>query len=241
MPGYSTLNEMASGIRTEVNGDFFAAIVSRMDEVEQARLLGLLRVPAGGRSRFDELKRPAKASTVSHLREHLAHLDRLEALGATATWLQGVPPGKVEHFAGQAKVLDAAEMSKVGVVKRCVLLASLLHMAKVRPRDELVTMLCKRTGSITKAKEDLEKIRERHRAESERLIAVLGEVLRAAKDAVGFDGESVTIPTRARRQNAVHAECAKAVLERLEKAGGLAKLRRTTSWSPPTTATTTRR
>jgi TnpA family transposase len=98
-------------------------------------------------------------------------------------------------------------------------------MAKVRARDELVTMLCKRMGSITKkAKEDLEKIRERHRAESERLIAVLGEVLEAAKGAVGFDGESVTIPTSARRQNAVHAECGKAVLERLEKAGGLAKL-----------------
>ncbi|MFP8887900.1 Tn3 family transposase [Streptomyces mangrovi] len=225
LPGYSTLDEMALAIRTEVNEDFFAAIVSRMDEVEQARLLGLLRVPAGGRSRFDELKRPAKAPTVSHLREHLAHLDRLEALGATATWLQGVPPGKVEHFAGQAKVLDAAEMSKVGVVKRCALLASLLHMAKVRARDELVTMLCKHMGSITKkAKEDLKKIRERHRAESERLIAVLGEVLEAAKDAVGFDGESVTIPTSARKQNAVHAECGKAVLERLETAGGLAKL-----------------
>jgi hypothetical protein len=89
LPGYSTLDEMASAIRTEVNEDFFAAIVSRMDEVEQARLLGLLRVPAGGRSRFDELKRPAKAPTVSHLREHLAHLDRLEVLGATVTWLEG--------------------------------------------------------------------------------------------------------------------------------------------------------
>ncbi|MFG2832356.1 DUF4158 domain-containing protein [Streptomyces sp. NPDC048434] len=146
LPGYSTLDEMASAIRTEANEDFFAAIVSRMDEVDRARLLGLLRVPAGGRSRFDELKRPAKAPTVSHLREHLAHLDRLEAMGATATWLQGVPPGKVEHFAGQAKVLDAAEMSKVGMVQRCALLASLLHMAKVRARDELVTMLCKRMG-----------------------------------------------------------------------------------------------
>ncbi|MEU6009556.1 DUF4158 domain-containing protein [Streptomyces sp. NPDC047453] len=157
LPCYSTLDEMVSAIRTEVNEDFVAAIVSRMDEVEQARLLGLLRVPAGGRSRFDELKRPAKAPTVSHLREHLAHLDRLEALGTTVTWLQGVPPGKVERSAGQTKVLDAAEMSKVGVVKRCALLAS--------ARDQLVTMLCKRMGSITKkTKEDLKKIRERHRA-----------------------------------------------------------------------------
>lgn len=167
LPGYTTLDEMASAIRTEVNEDFFARIVSRMDEVERARLLGLLRVPAGARSRFDELKRPAKSPTISHLREHLKFLDGLELLGRTVTWLEGVPPGKVGHFAGQAQVLDAAEMSKVGAVKRLALLASLLHSAKVRARDDLVTMLCKRMGAITKkAKEDLEKIRERHRAES---------------------------------------------------------------------------
>ncbi|MEU8627628.1 hypothetical protein [Streptomyces sp. NPDC048669] len=80
------------------------------DEVEQARLLGLLWVPEGGRSRFDELKRPAKAPTVSHLREHLAHLDRLEALGATTTWLQGVPPGKVEHSAQRRRPREVRSM-----------------------------------------------------------------------------------------------------------------------------------
>lgn len=146
LPGYTTLDEMAAAIRTKVNEDFFARVVSCMDEVEQVRLLALLRVVAGSRSKFDELKRPAKAPTVSHLREHLTYLDSLELLGPTVKWLDGVPPGKVEHFAGQAKVMDAAEMSKVGVVKRLALLASLLHMAKVRARDELVTMLCKRMG-----------------------------------------------------------------------------------------------
>jgi hypothetical protein len=48
------------------------------------------------------------------LREHLKYLDGLELLGRTGTWLEGVPPGKVTHFAGQAQVLNAAEMSKVG-------------------------------------------------------------------------------------------------------------------------------
>lgn len=51
-------------------------------------------------------------------------------LGPTAKWLQGVPPGKVEHFAGQARLLDAAELGKVGVVKRTALLACLLHMRR---------------------------------------------------------------------------------------------------------------
>jgi TnpA family transposase len=226
LPGYTTLDEMASAIRTEVNSKFFEMIASRIDEVDTTRVLGLLRVVAGSRSRFDELKRPAKAPSVSHLREHLEYLDKLELLGPTAKWLEGIPPGKVEHFAGQARVLDAAELSKVGVVKRTALLVSLLHMAKVRARDELVTMLCKRmTRIIKKGKEDLEKIRERHRAETERLIAVLGEVLEAAKEAVGFDGESLTpLPTSERKLNEVHQSCGQAVLERLEKAGGLAKL-----------------
>ncbi|MFD3920181.1 Tn3 family transposase [Streptomyces sp. NPDC058595] len=224
--GYTTLDEMASEIRTEVNIKFFEMIASRIDEVDTARVLGLLWVVAGSRSRFDELKRPAKAPSVSHLREHLAYLDRLELLGPTAKWLEGIPPGKVEHFAGQARVLDAAELGKVSVVKRTALLVSLLHMAKVRARDELVTMLCKRMARIVKkGKEDLEKIRERHRAETERLVAVLGEVLEAAKDAVGFDGESITpLPTGERTLNQVHRQCGQAVLERLEKAGGLAKL-----------------
>ncbi|MBZ6476415.1 Tn3 family transposase [Streptomyces griseocarneus] len=225
LPGYTTLDEMCASIRTEVNEEFFARIVARIDEAGREQLLGLLRVPVGGRSRFDELKRPAKAPSVAHLREHLAHLAKLELLGLTARWLEGVPPGKVEHFAGQAKVLDAAEVSKIGVVKRLALLACLLHMAKVRARDELVTMMCKRMASVTKkAKEDLEKIHAQHRAQSERLIAVLGEVLEAAKEAVGFDGDSVTLPFAPRKRNGVHAKCGKAVLEKLEAAGGLAKL-----------------
>lgn len=89
LPGYTTLDEMASAIRTEVNEEFFARIVARMDEVERARLLALLRVPAGARSRFDELKRPAKSPTISHLREHLKYLDDLELLGGRRCGLRG--------------------------------------------------------------------------------------------------------------------------------------------------------
>ncbi len=52
-------------------------------------------------NRIFERDRPAKAPSVSHLREHLAHLDKLELLGPTAKWLEGVPPRKVEHSPGR--------------------------------------------------------------------------------------------------------------------------------------------
>ncbi|MEU5422321.1 DUF4158 domain-containing protein [Streptomyces sp. NPDC020667] len=48
LPGYTTLNEMASSIRTEVNEEFFARIVARMDEAGRSRLLELLRISVFG-------------------------------------------------------------------------------------------------------------------------------------------------------------------------------------------------
>src|SRR5947209_2960844 len=83
----------------------------------------------------------------------------------------GVPPAKVSHFAGEAAVLDADELSGVSEDKRLTLLACLVHTARIRARDEVVTMFCKRMAIITKkAREKLEELREQHRTESERLL-----------------------------------------------------------------------
>jgi hypothetical protein len=55
-----------------------------------------------------------------------------------------VPPAKAAHFAAEARVLDAADLGKVGEEKRIALLACLLHEARRRARDEVVSMFCKR-------------------------------------------------------------------------------------------------
>jgi hypothetical protein len=44
-------------------------------------------------SEFGRLKDPAKAATLGKLKLRLAHLNALDALGPTETWLDGVPPG----------------------------------------------------------------------------------------------------------------------------------------------------
>ncbi|SDC26982.1 Tn3 family transposase [Streptomyces prasinopilosus] len=107
LPGHTTLDEMAAAIRTKVNEDFFARVVSRMDEVEQVRLLALLRVVAGSRSKFDELKRPAKAPTVSHLRDAACLRARAHARCSAAAahpqlegpdLLPGQPTVKYQHI-----------------------------------------------------------------------------------------------------------------------------------------------
>ena len=103
-----------------------------------------------------------------------------------------MPPGKIGHFAGEALVTDVADLRRSGEAKRLTLLASLIHVLRAAARDEVTDMFCKRMAIIhRKGKDRLEELREEHRAESERLLEVFGEVLAAAREA--------STPTASRR------------------------------------------
>jgi hypothetical protein len=175
LPAYSTLDRLAGTLRAEVNGGFHRLVAGRLDAADRARLLELLVVdPASRQSALPKLTRLAPRATVSRLKQHVAWLAWLDGLGATQDWLAGLPPAKISHFAGEAAVLDADELAGVGEDKRLTLLACLVHTARTRARDEVVTMFCKRMAIITsKARDRLEELREQHRAESERLLGGL--------------------------------------------------------------------
>ena len=185
LPGYTTLDKMAAKIRTEVNGKVFTAVAARIMPAQRARLTEVLRVdPSSRRSKFDRLKAPAKAATIGKFKLRLAHLAELDGLGPTEAWLDGVPPGKISHFAGEARVTDAADFNKIGEDKRFTLLASLVHVLRTSARDEVTEMFCKRMAVIhKKGRARLEVLRGEHRVESERLLEVFGEVLAAAREA----------------------------------------------------------
>jgi hypothetical protein len=155
-PAFSTLDDLATSVRAEVNGAVFALAYSRMSFDDHARLLGVLKVdPATGRSGHDRAKKSAPRATVTKLRLQLDHLAWLDGMaGASDAWLKGVPASKIAHFAAETRALDASEMRDYGEVKRIVLEACLLHQARVRARDDLVTMLCKRMNTMhNKARE----------------------------------------------------------------------------------------
>ncbi len=120
-------------------------------------------------------------------------------------------------------MLDASDLRKVGESKRVALLACLLHQARIRTRDELAEMLCRRMAALhRKGREELAAIRERHRAETERLWGVFGQVLAGAREATGAgpdgddSGEEVTA--------SVLERAGALMLGPLAAAGGVAKV-----------------
>ncbi len=203
-------------------------VAARPDRAERARLERLLVVdPATRRSEFDRIKTPAQAPTLGKFKQRLAHLQALDAIGPTERWLDGVPPGKVTHFAGEARMANIDDMRKTSDAKRITLLISLLHQQRVEARDEVVTMFCKRMAALhKKGRERLEELREANRTETERLIGVFGEVLAGTREATSPPDADVA--TDAAGDPVSDTEVAEHVgwllLKTLEAAGGVEQL-----------------
>ena len=100
LPGYTTLDLATKTIRARVNKSFFIAVAGRIDPAFRPGLHQLMVVdPATRRSGFDKLKDPPKAATLTKFKQRLEHTQWLDSFGPTEHWLDGIPPGKIGHFA----------------------------------------------------------------------------------------------------------------------------------------------
>jgi hypothetical protein len=105
---------MAAAIRTEVNDGFYRTVTGRLGAVARARLARMLVVdPISRRSEFDRLKDVAKAASLNKFKERLDLLADIDAIGPAEVWLEGLPPGKIAHSPGEARVTDAADLKKI--------------------------------------------------------------------------------------------------------------------------------
>lgn len=108
LPAFSTLDEMASRIRGEVNGEIFAGITGRAGPRGVAVLDGLLDpVGPGGKTDLDRVKRSAPRPSWPNYRKQIDHLHWVDGLGDAAAWVEGIAATKLMDFAGEAEVADA--------------------------------------------------------------------------------------------------------------------------------------
>lgn len=180
LPAFSTLDRLTRRVRALVNGHYFAQIHASLSEIEKAALADLLRVPERGKtSPLQAIKRLPKRASLQHFQDLLDHMGQLDRLGDTERHLAHVPELKRKHFAAEARALDASELSDFNVPKRNALLLCLIHRARVQTRDDLAEMFIKRIGNIhNRGKEELERVRARHREKTEAIVATMSDVVR---------------------------------------------------------------
>src|SRR5450755_3608875 len=203
LPAFSTLDEIASRVRREVNTGMFERIDGRIGLPDRVGLESLLDVVGPAvKTPFNRLKQPAGKASWSGFREQVEHLRWVDSLGDTGAWLEGIAESKIADFAGEAMAADAAVMRDIAPLKRIALLACMVHVARTRARDDLAEMFCKRMASVTKlAKAELAELREREAEISERLIISYRSVLGCLdpRRSETADAAAARQPTRPRR------------------------------------------
>lgn len=184
LPGFSTLERMARRIRNLVNRGIYQRVADRLAEAEQQTLLRLIaREGTESFTAFNRIKEAPKSATLTHLDEWLSRLTWLQSLGNMQPLVEGLRYAKVKHLAEEAHSLHATNLWDFAVSKRLALLVCLIAQAQVSTRDEILQMFTKRMSKLTsRAKEELERLREGERATSEHLVEVLSDVLQVTTE-----------------------------------------------------------
>jgi TnpA family transposase len=179
LPGFNSLNRLVCRLRTRVNHLLFSQVTQQLDSEYLSRLERLLENhPVHQRSPYNDLKKLPKKSTRNHLNDLLVHLTWLESLGDISPYLEKINPSKIQHWAAEAKSLDASEIKKITQPKRATLLLCLIYTNGVNTKDYLVTMFLKQMKKIhNKAKEKLELIRQQLQERVEAVVGVFANVL----------------------------------------------------------------
>ena len=197
LPGFNTLDRLVRRVRNLVNQQLFSLVLSRLHPEYIQRLNDLLDShPVQHRTPYNDLKQLPKRPTRNHLNDLLAHLTWLNSLGEVKPYLESITPAKIQHFAAEAKALDAAELKEIGLNKRITLLLCLIDSAQVQAKDNLVLMFLKRIRTIhNKAKEELDRLRQKHLETTEKLVDIFTNVLQV------FGDESTDTGTMTEVQN----------------------------------------
>lgn len=179
LPGFSTLQEEAQRCRAEVN----RAVYRRVSEalgVDGRRVVDewLKADETTRRSGWNALKSDPGKPTLAELREMVAQLKWLMKRNIGATAFGIVPDVKIQHFAAEAKSLDAARINEMESHKRYTLAAALIKTQVARTLDDLGEMFVKRMKKIhLKGQAALADFRMRHQSRTDGLIELLQELL----------------------------------------------------------------
>lgn len=183
LPGFTTLFEEAQRGRAEVNRGLYRRVGEALGEEGKRSLDRLFTVDgATGYTPWNTLKEDAGPATLTRLRRLVRRLHWLTARNLGAEALCAIPNVKVQHFAAEARSLDAARMQEMQAQKRYTLAAALIKVQVARTLDDLGEMFIKRMRKIHhKGREALEDYRRRQQGRTDELIAILHDLVAAMR------------------------------------------------------------
>ena len=180
LPAFSTLDRLASHIRSIVNTRLFKRVARKLSLTQRQNIDRLL-VPdsvENTNANLNLLKSSPKSHKLKYIKELQDKFDTLMMVGDAQKLLSFIPATKVKSFAALARTLDISEFNDFRLQKRRTLLLCLLYQAQVKTRDHMVEMFLKRIKKIhNNAKTKLEYLREKYLNQTQTMLEMFGEIL----------------------------------------------------------------
>jgi TnpA family transposase len=211
LPAFDTLVRAARQVRVTLYRQFYRQVDGALTAEEKAALQGLLvPEPETHFTPWNQLKQEPGHPSLTQLRRWLERQDWLAQYRIRDKVLAGIPDVKVQHFAAEAKTLDAARMLAVEPQKRFTLAVSLLTVQAASVLDDLAEMLLKRMAALhQRGREALETYRAVHRQRTDELVLTLRDLVTAYRS----DGSA---PEKLAAMEALLPDAGAAVLQRCE-------------------------
>jgi TnpA family transposase len=181
LPAFDTLVRAARHVRAVVYHQFYRQVQAALTPEEQATLDALFVAEPDTRfTSWNTLKQEPGSPTLTHLKVWLDRQSWLARFQIGQEALSGIPDVKVQHFAAEARTLDAARMMEMEPRKRRTLAACLLRVQSAHVLDDLAEMLLKRLSSLhQKGKDALAEYRLRHQQRTDTLVQTLQNLVSA--------------------------------------------------------------
>ena len=122
LPSFRELDRQVNHLRTRVNETIFSETIKKLKPELSQTLNDLLKLTSETVTPFNQLKTLPKRPSRNHLNDLLAHEHWLSNFGEISDYLQHINSAKIQHFADEARVLDAASVKKIKRNKRLTLL-----------------------------------------------------------------------------------------------------------------------
>ncbi|MBI4289503.1 MAG: Tn3 family transposase, partial [Chloroflexi bacterium] len=179
LPAFDTLVRGARHVRSVLYHHFYQQVDTRLSPEEKARLQTLFDPePSSHFTPWNQLKQEPGRPTLTQLKVWLDRHAWLASYRLGSAALEDLPEAKSQHFAAEARTLDAARMLEMEPRKRRTLAVSLLQVQSARLLDDLAEMLIKRLSALhTRGREALAAYQLRHQQRTDELIATLRDVV----------------------------------------------------------------
>ena len=143
LPGITVLEREVAHVREQATLRLYNALTRLIPSSSQAQLDALLLTPAGAEfSSFEQLRRiPATPSTIG-LRDSIAHLVTVRAVGVSQLRLPRLPVSRIEVLARQALQLRVSSIARMEPpARRIATLFAAVHLLEATTHDTILETL----------------------------------------------------------------------------------------------------